>query len=252
MKDLLACPPPPVDWVIDGVAARGTVSVLYGEPGVGKSYLALAFAGALAHGTDLGGFQCKRTGALLVDAENSEDELVRRMQSLGSFNGQVGIWFDVLEIEKGTSIADPGNIAYLQNEIRRTSAQLVILDSFSSLWPYGDENDRVQVTELFKLLNALARAYDTSILILHHSRRVGGYRGSGAIKAMSDIFMKMEKWRRDKDPTRRRVVWEKCRVGPEPLPHWVRFETNWGGMEIQKSTRPVNDELYPKDMEWDQ
>lgn len=243
-RDLLSVPPPPVDWIVDGIAARGSISVVYGDPGVGKSYLALAFAGALGHGANVGGLQCGKSGAVLVDAENSEDELARRMYNIGSFNGQCGHYFEAFQIEKGTSIEEAGNLGHLCYEITRMHAGLVILDSLSALWPFGDENDRVQVTELFKVLTEVAQVYGTAILILHHPRRDGEFRGTGAIKAMSDIFIEMGRWRRDKNTSRRYLEWKKCRIAPDPLRHWLTIDSVFGGIEFLQSRRPERDELW--------
>lgn len=241
---LIKEPPPPVEWVVNGFAARGAVSLLYGEPGVGKSYLALAFAGALRDGGNVGGIQCGRGGAVLVDAENSDNELARRMANIGSLNGQCGQYFQAFSLDQGATIDSDDSIGELADAIVRYSAKLVILDSLSALWPFGDENDRVAVTHLFQAITKVARDYDTAIFILHHPRRDGEFRGTGAIKAMSDIFIEMGRWRRDRDPTRRYLDWKKCRPAAEPLRHWMRMESVFGGIEFTQSRRPERDELW--------
>lgn len=243
---MIQCEPTPVDWVVEGIAARGSVSVLYGEPGIGKSYLALAFAGALASGSKVAGIPCKQSGAILVDAENSEEELTRRMLGLGSFNGQCGSFFQVYSPEPGTSIDNPGNLGAIGNAIVDQHASLVVLDSLSALWPYGDENDRVAVTALFTELNMIARHYNAAVLVLHHTNREGQFRGSGAMKAMSDVFIEMGRWRKDLQPNRRYLQWKKCRVGSEPERQWFRMNPIFGGIELEHASRPTKSE-----MSWD-
>lgn len=74
---------PPVAWQIDRLAVRGDVTVLTGDPGAGKSVLALALAGAVARGESIAGIGCENGSALCVDAENGRREIHRRLHSLG-------------------------------------------------------------------------------------------------------------------------------------------------------------------------
>ncbi|MDQ6811845.1 MAG: AAA family ATPase, partial [Actinomycetota bacterium] len=74
--------PPPVDWRIEGLAARGALSLLAGQPKAGKSLLALALAGGVASGVPIAGIACRPSTALVVDAENGPCEIHRRLWGL--------------------------------------------------------------------------------------------------------------------------------------------------------------------------
>ena len=65
--------PPPIDWTIPGIAARGYLTVLAGQAGVGKSTLALQLA------EQAGG---PETPALYLDSENGPEHLQRLARQL--------------------------------------------------------------------------------------------------------------------------------------------------------------------------
>jgi hypothetical protein len=48
--DLLAAPPQPISWAVEGLMPIGTVGDLAGPPGAGKSTLILDLATAIASG----------------------------------------------------------------------------------------------------------------------------------------------------------------------------------------------------------
>ena len=49
VTDILSLPDP--EWIIDTLLAKGSFAVLFGAPGVGKSFLALSWSFAVAAGT---------------------------------------------------------------------------------------------------------------------------------------------------------------------------------------------------------
>ena len=49
-EEFNATEPPKIPWVIEHFAARGAITVLVGDPGIGKSYVALTMAAQAAYG----------------------------------------------------------------------------------------------------------------------------------------------------------------------------------------------------------
>ena len=56
--------PPPVPWVVEGLAVEGSLTLISGKEGEGKSLLAMSLAAGVALGEDVAGVPCKRTGVL--------------------------------------------------------------------------------------------------------------------------------------------------------------------------------------------
>ena len=81
---MLTTEPAPVDWLVEGVAARGALTLLAGREKEGKSMVALAVgACVLSGGGSVAGLTCRPGRVLIVDAENGESEAHRRVRALG-------------------------------------------------------------------------------------------------------------------------------------------------------------------------
>ena len=232
---LKASSPPPIPWVVENVAARGALTMIVGEPGQGKSYLALALAAGVAEGQDTAGFTIpKRRNVAIVDAENGQGELHRRLASLSYPAGM-----KVAVTDSGFCVEQ--NLYQLEEAGSELGTDLIVLDSLRTLWPTGDENESDAVTKLLTGIQHVARSTDTAIVILHHRNKSGGYRGSGAMAAVPEIMIHMGSHPRDKDQARRSLWWEKCRVGRRPSKSWVRLADG-----VEEAFAPAGDELWPQ------
>lgn len=86
---LAGAPVPPREWLVEDLIPHATVTMLGGDGGTGKSLIALQLAAACAAGTDWIGRAITRPGpALLVSAEDSAEELHRRLAAVAEAEGQ--------------------------------------------------------------------------------------------------------------------------------------------------------------------
>jgi predicted ATP-dependent serine protease len=215
---------------------------MYGPPAIGKSYLALAFAGATTNrGYEVGGFNVTfGSPSVYFDAENGANEMARRLHYMPCFNGQCGEFFEIYEPDCSLDQELTSLVHYIQHH----HAGYVILDSLRSLWLAGDCNDPKLVTPFFKQLQEIARKYDTSILILHHTNKWGDYAGTVALTAVPEIAVGIGKHPKDCDPDRRYIEWNKDRLGGAHARQWFRILSTPRGTEIERANRPTKDELW--------
>ncbi|NOQ61984.1 AAA family ATPase [Mycolicibacterium fortuitum] len=156
---IAAEPPPirvwvgPVSGLLNGGLIAGSVTLLYGREGVGKSTLALGMAHAAAESVP----------ALYATAE---DEMDRR--SILQLAGRTG----VTHVFRGASVASVDEVIAAATQ---TSAQLVIVDSLPAVTALGSS----QAAALGKL-RAFARQNDVAVVALvmldTANRPAGGYR----------------------------------------------------------------------------
>jgi predicted ATP-dependent serine protease len=204
------------------MVADGSLAMLFGAPGEGKSLLAASLATAVAHGDRLAGLSCAQGRALYVDAENGEHEIHRRVRSLGLPAEHVAV-YDVEGFDLRRHRDD------LEAVIAHERPSLVVLDSLRSLAPVLDENDPAQTSLALDPMRQLAHRQDVALVIVHHANKAGrDYRGSTAILASVDLAWRLGRAEGDPDRQRRFLECRKSRIGPEPARAWLRLGVELG------------------------
>lgn len=156
-------PGPRVD-LVEGIIPQNHLSILYGDGGQGKSYLALALGTAVTTGQSFIDLQCQKHPVLYLDWELDCEEHARRSYA----------------IARGMNLAKPPvGLFYLRAEdncleiidaakdfVSQEGIGLVIVDSFGGACG-GDPDTKTIVP----FLSAL-RALKTTILILDHQAKM--------------------------------------------------------------------------------
>ncbi len=75
-------PPPEREWMVEGCFPKGTVAMLSGDGGIGKSLLCMQLATAAVMGRQWLGMRCQRGNALMLACEDDGDELNRRQRPI--------------------------------------------------------------------------------------------------------------------------------------------------------------------------
>lgn len=222
VRDLLDREPEPVDWIAEGVVARGTLTLLAGREKEGKSLIALALAARLAAGGgDLVGIDVQAGRALIVDGENGQREIHRRIRALGLTSEQAG----QLEVFEAVNHDLRSNLDELDRVLETHQPDLLVLDSWRSLWG-GEENDSGEVARVLDPLRALVRRHQVAAILIHHLSRAGAYRGSTAIGASVEAVVALERNPEDDDRRRRRMRMLACRYEQEAPDRWLRIEAD--------------------------
>jgi len=207
-------PQPPVDWIIDRLFAAGSVAALVGEGGSKKTWTALDAAVAVATGARWLDFQTTRGMVLIVDEESGRHRLNRRLADVLRGHEVAGDPPIVYVSLAGFNLwQSPDDALALHDLVRSVSARFVVLDALADVLLGGDENSATDVQVVFHALRVVAEAEQCAILVIHHSNKVGVYRGSTAIKAAVDLLVNVES---RADDTRIDFTIEKSRDG-EPF-----------------------------------
>jgi KaiC/GvpD/RAD55 family RecA-like ATPase len=219
---MLTSEPEPVDWLIEGVVARGTLTLLAGREKEGKSLLAMACAacGAGGGGT-LAGIHVEPVRVLIIDAENGDRELHRRLRSLGLRANHAAR----IEVYEATGHDMRRHLHEIEAVLGSSKPDLLVLDSWRSLWA-GDENDSGEVAKVLDPLRNLIRRHNAGAVLIHHMRKGGGYRGSSAIGASVENVLELARHEEDPDRRRRRLRNPACRYEQEADDRWLRIEAD--------------------------
>lgn len=192
---LHARPIPHRQWLVSPILVRGSYSMLVATGGSGKTALCVALALAMVTGRrDVAGFEPVRAGrVLLVNAEDAQDELLRRIagacqrhgitpQAIGDRLMVAGADNVALHLnragENGAAV-DVQGFARLDSMIAAHGADLVILDPLGSLLP-GGVNDGAAASAVAGGLVRLAVARNCALLLAHHVSKAALRAGDGA------------------------------------------------------------------------
>lgn len=204
--EMLTTDPPPLDWLVEGVAHRGSLSMLYGQEKQGKSMLTQAIAREMIKkaGGSVAGLRVKPGTVMLVDAENGEAVIHRRLHLLDVSRDDAERLKPVIVGPGGFDLCrDMGELHWLMGA---HAPDLVVLDSFRTLWD-GDEDSSRETSPVLVALNELARGHRAAILMIHHDGTNDSKpgRGSTAIPAVAETNVRLLSMRDDPDPQRRRL-----------------------------------------------
>lgn len=191
-SDLADKPVPEREWLVPDLIPAGTVTLLTGDGGTGKSLLALQLAVACTLGKHWLGRSVAAGRALFLSAEDDEAELHRRLCDvvaaegaelgdldnliLRSFAGEDAL-LATLDMRSGALRASE-LLRELDAFLADQPPVVLVLDTLADLFG-GNENDRTQARQFVGLLRGLAMRHQCAVLLLAHPSLSGIQSGAG-------------------------------------------------------------------------
>jgi hypothetical protein len=196
-------PVPERKWVVPGLIPAGTVTMIAGDGGLGKSLLMLMLQVAAALGADWLGRPCPKIRSIGLYGEDNDDEIQIRLEQVLQHYG-IDFGDDRLEdfqflsvVGEENNLCDFATVFERDTGERRNhwtttpkygdimdwaieeGAQLVILDSLHDYF-HGNENDRAQVRYFVNQLRVIAQEIEGAVVLLAHPSVAGMASGSGS------------------------------------------------------------------------
>jgi len=178
-----------VEWLWDGRLPRGKLSVLAGDPGLGKSYLTLKIAAIISQGGEWpDGSQATAGNVLIISAEDDYADTIRpRLDCLGAdvarITGIDGVLGDGPDIARPFSLRM--DIDLLRQGIVDTGAVVVIVDPLNAFLGGIDSHKAAEVRGVLSPLAHVAGETHAAILAVHHLNKGTSanalYRASGSL-----------------------------------------------------------------------
>ena len=206
--------PPSREWAIDYWLGMRHVTLLSGLGGIGKSLLAQQIGSAIALGVPFIDTISRARNVLLWAAEDDEEELTRRQQSiatsmgrsLADFAGKLIVEsFDGRDCTLAAVTHGDFGVTALIEELRQQvndyRADVAILDNIARLFG-GNENDRHQVTRFVAELVGATAERGAAVLLLGHPGRSTGSEFSGSSAWENTVRARL--WLSDKLPDQQR------------------------------------------------
>jgi len=151
------------------------VAMFYGASGIGKTFFALHMAACIGSGRDWLGHETDKRRVLYLDGENGRNLIHRRAQLLGYEDA------DVRYISFPQIVLDDDGLRMLRLLIDEMDVDVVFIDPLVNAMQ-GDENSVEYVRPQLKGLREVAAETGTSVVVIHHENRQGGYRGSSVLR----------------------------------------------------------------------
>lgn len=161
-----------LDRVLGGGLVEGSVVLLAGEPGIGKSTLLMQLCGALG----------KERRILYVSGEESRPQLKMRAQRLGTSGEQILL---LTETDLDTILA----------EYDRIRPEILIADSIQTIYSQTASSAPGSVTQVRECAGSLiqrAKADGTAVIIVGHVNKEGGIAGPKVLEHMVDAVLYFE------------------------------------------------------------
>jgi len=162
-----------LDRVLGGGFIAGSTTLLFGEPGVGKSTLALMSLRALAQ---------RSVPVLLIAAEESAGQVAQRARRLG-------------EVPEGLHVAASTSVDAAEQLVRERRPILCVVDSVSAM---SDDSlasvtgSVSQVRNAAERLCAVAKETGTILLLVGHVTKDGDLAGPRALEHLVDTVVRIE------------------------------------------------------------
>ena len=204
-----------VEWLWYPYIPYGKITIIQGNPGDGKTNLALKIAACVSSGTPLPGLpKLEQQKVIYLSAEDGvRDTLKPRLEELGA-NTQNILFFK--EEDKPTSLSQSA----IEITLDMSGAKVLIIDPIQAfMGSRTDMNKANEVRETLRPVGELAEKYKCSIILIGHLNKAQGlnsiYRGIGSMDftAISRSILLVG---RHKDDSGLRIfVHNKSSLGPQ-------------------------------------
>ena len=256
-QDLLNLEVPPREMMLAPIIPTQGLTMLYSKRGVGKTYLALGIAHAVARGGSFLRWKADRPRrVLLVDGELPATTLQQRLKSIeegvpGSEPKMLDpdylriITPDLPEFPMPDLSTHEGQMSV---ELELGDADLLVLDNLSALCRSGKENEGESWLPVQEWLLRL-RQQRHSVLLIHHAGKSGAQRGTSRREDLLDTVISLQHPSDYSAPEglRCEVRYEKARAfhGDEAKPFEVRMHLEGEGA-AKWSTKDAEDSLLER------
>ena len=162
-----------LDVVLGGGIVPGSLTLVGGDPGIGKSTLLLQVCKALGD---------KNIEVLYISGEESLSQIKLRAQRIGTMTDHVMVLAETC-------------IENAREAIRRSNAKVVVIDSIQTM--FSETLDATpgsvsQVKEVTNLLMRLAKEFSVSVFIVGHVTKEGTVAGPRMLEHMVDTVLYFE------------------------------------------------------------
>ena len=175
----------PIQFLVDDLLPEGSLAMLFGDPGCGKSFIAIDIAMCVATGTSFHGKPVNK-GAVIYIAGEGYHGLTQRAWAWAAEN-EIPVEAAEIYISR-TSVDIPDDDARekLTSEIHSLLGEdgkpsLIVLDTVARNFGGADENSTKDMGAFITAVDAINAEFNCATLLVHHTGHADKTRARGAI-----------------------------------------------------------------------
>lgn len=160
--------PSPVPWIVKGWLPAYATTMMYGESGVGKTFVSLDMACSIAAGLPWGGIKTK-PGIVVYLAGEGNYGMRQRVASWCKRNNLNSL-DNLLISNKALDMDAPGAAAQVIAAVRALTSDPVVLVNIDTLNNHmsGDENSAKDTRAMINACNVVSMALSATTMLIHH------------------------------------------------------------------------------------
>lgn len=170
------------DYLVKGWLDKGTLTVVFGQSNVGKSFFALDLAHHISKGEVWGNRRVNKGNVLYIAAEGGSS-FPNRVSALD----EPEFWVIAAPVTFAGKASDATSMVEMVQHLASQTGRfdLIVVDTLSRVMGDGDENTAPDIADLVRNLDVLRRGTGANIMLIHHSGKdvARGARGHSSLRA---------------------------------------------------------------------
>lgn len=235
-----------VDWLWNGYISRGSLTIVEGDPGLGKSFFmqmvgkAVVDGGRLPSDTSLGGRERVGAGSVLYFSVEDDASTVIRPRLVGCRN------LKDFRVYDRTLTMDEDGLKHAEYLVEKFKPSLVVFDTINYFIGGIDMHRANEVAQQLEHFTRLAATYNIAVVALRHLTKSSAgnvkaaYRGQGSITFSGTAREVLLVGVHPEDPSLRVVAVTKLNLAARPKAVGYRISRGKGGEAVFE----WSDELY--------
>lgn len=241
-----------IDWLWWPYLAKRQLTILEGDPGLGKSYLAQMVAAKIAAGERIPsmrkGQPVVKGGVVYFDLENDARAVTKprlRMNGYGHLS-------NYHPVEEPFSIDDDSAMEEIYEDLEIIQPRLIVFDTLNTYIGKADTHKASETAQAMGIFKKLAMDFDCAVLVLRHLVKSGGAainagQGSMSFTGSARIVLSCGVDPNDSDTRMMAVTKTNLSVKPkEALAFRIEGKSNddsefiWGGFQEMNSQEIID------------
>jgi predicted ATP-dependent serine protease len=177
----------PITWLLNPYLPIGTVTILLGDGGLGKSFVTLAIAAAISRGQLLPGMETSfpASDVIIQNAENSWQTVIKpRLEMLGADCTKI---HSINDSDKRLTLTDER----IEAAIRKHNAKYIVIDPIQSYLSENFSMNRAEsVRPALMYLEHVAERTQAAVIIVGHISKGRGkaqHKGLGSVDIVNSV-----------------------------------------------------------------